>query len=428
VSEPSPDTPPPLSPRERRSALETRVLGLTKWLLYTIFAVLGWLVVSYLASILGIVLIALGIAYLLTPVCDWMVARGVRRGLAAALLLLGFLGILVGGITFAAPRIANEITSFANAVPGMIDNLAHWTADHLNLTLPADWKEYFQSPEFKKVVQEAAGPVQQIATVAVGSAFHLLATLVELLLVPVFAFYFLLDWHDIVERLKKIVPPRNRAHVFEIFRQVDDVVAGWVRGQATVTALLAVLYAIGFSIVGIHLAIPVGILVGVLTIIPFLGTFIGAAIVIGLTLLDWQGAGPLIGVGVVILLLHLLEAAVLTPKITGHKVGLSESAALFAVVAGGKLLGFVGVLLAVPLAATVAVLLRHAVRAYEHSEFFGQESDAEVPMPRAMKTILPDRKPTAPAADLADPDPDDDPTPVARDDAGDGTPSDQDPT
>ena len=88
-------------------------------------------------------------------------------------------------------------------------------------------------------------------------------------------------------------------------------------------------------------------------------------------------------------------------RVVGHKVGLSESAALFAVVAGGKLLGFVGVLLAVPIAATVAVLLRHAVRAYEHSEFFGQESDAAVSVTRAMKTILPDRRPTAPIADAA---------------------------
>jgi len=102
--------------------------------------------------------------------------------------------------------------------------------------------------------------------------------------------------------------------------------------------------------------------------------------------------------------LHLLEAAVLTPKIVGHKVGLSESAALFAVVAGGKLLGFVGILLAVPLAATIAVLLRHAVRYYEKSNFFGVEDDALVSVSPAMALVMPDEKPVGTRARSPDED------------------------
>ncbi len=381
---PVPD--PPRSDDEVR-----QILAMVRWLLYIVFAVIGWWVVSYLASVLSIVLIALGIAYLLTPVLDRVVARGVPRALGATALLVGFLGVVVAVIVILAPRIADEITHFVSDLPRMANNAVLWAGDHLGLEVPPDWQEkYLKGEEFKKFAQEIAGPLQQLMGTALGSAVSLVEVVGEALLIPIFAFYFLLDWHHIAGRVKKIIPPRNRGHVLEILVEVDDVVAGWVRGQATVTTILAVLYAIGFSIVGIHLAIPIGILVGVLTIIPFIGTFIGAAIVLLITLLDWQGFGPLLGVGIVILALHLLEAAVLTPKITGQKVGLSESAALLAVVAGGKLLGFVGVLLAVPIAATIAVLLRHAVRAYEHSDFFGQESDAHVAVTDAMKMILPD--------------------------------------
>ena len=139
----------------------------------------------------------------------------------------------------------------------------------------------------------------------------------------------------------------------EVAREIDRVVAGWVRGQAIVTTILAVLYAIGFTIVGMPLSLPIGLLVGALTVIPFVGTFVGAAIAALVTVADGGSMQTLGMVGGVILVLHLLEAGVLTPKIVGHRVGLSESGALFAVVAGGKLLGFVGVVLAVPIAATV---------------------------------------------------------------------------
>jgi hypothetical protein len=137
------------------------------------------------------------------------------------------------------------------------------------------------------------------------------------------------------------------------------------------------------------LSVPIGLLVGALTVIPFVGTFVGAGIAALVTIADGGGLDMLGKVGVVILVLHVLEAGVLTPKIVGHRVGLSETGALFAVVAGGKLLGFVGVVLAVPIAATCAVLVRFAIRYYEHTEFFGRESDADIVITPAMALIMP---------------------------------------
>lgn len=375
-----------------------------RWLLIAFFVVLAWLVISFLASVLAPILAALGIAYLLHPVLDRMTARGGSRALGAAVLLFGFIALVVGAIMFIAPLVADQLAEFAADLPRMLDNLNAWVKQHLGTELPADWKSYVTSEHLQVAT---SGPLRELATAALGGVFHVLAVLAEMLLVPVFSFYFLVDWPNMVRRIDHMIPPRRRREVREIMREIDAVVAGWVRGQAIVTTILAILYAIGFTIVGMPLSVPIGLLVGLLTVIPFVGTFVGASIAITVTLADGGSLETVGAVAIVILILHLLEAGVLTPKIVGHRVGLSETGALFAVVAGGKLLGFVGVVLAVPIAATTAVLVRYAVRYYEHTSFFGRESDADVVITPAMALIMPGVVPGARI--VADPEPEPEP-------------------
>jgi predicted PurR-regulated permease PerM len=360
------------------------VLSLVRWLLIIVFVVIGWWIVSKLAAILAPILAALGIAYLLDPVLEKLVARGMSRAMGATLLLVAFLGTVSGVLVLLVPVAIDQIQSFAADLPSMVDRLATWVEGRFDV----DVKSHLNAEELQAVMGDAAGPLEHLAKVALGGAFAVLGVLAEFLLVPVFAYYFLLDWPHISGRVIRMVPPRRRERVKDLLGEIDGVVSGWVRGQAIVTTILAILYALVFWIIGVPLAIPIGLLVGALTIIPFVGTFVGAGITAVVLLLDWQGGGMLGAVGATFVVLHLLEAAVLTPKIVGHKVGLSESAALFAVVAGGKLLGFVGILLAVPLAATIAVLLRHAVRYYETTDFFGDEADAVVPVTTAMQVVM----------------------------------------
>ncbi len=359
-----------------------------RWLLIFVFVALGWLTLSYLAKVLAPVLAALGIAYLLNPVLDRLVRSGLSRSAGAALLLVTFIGLIVGGIVLAIPAIAHQISDFVQDVPRYIANLDLWLHDHFGVELPDDWRQFLTKENLEKSMG-ASGAVQAIATAALGGVFALLAVVAEFLLVPVFAFYFLVDWPNLLKRVDHVVPPRKRREFRNVMRDIDGVVAGWVRGQAIVTTILAVLYAISFTIVGMPLSLPIGLLVGALTVIPFVGTFVGAAIAGLVTLADGASMQTLGMVGIVIIVLHVLEAGVLTPKIVGHRVGLSETGALFAVVAGGKLLGFVGVVLAVPIAATCAVLVRYAVRYYEHTEFFGRESDADVVITPGMALIMP---------------------------------------
>lgn len=358
-----------------------------RWALIIIFVVIGWIALSYIANVLVPVLAALGIAYLLNPVLERLVQAGMSRAVGAGVLVVSFLTLIVVGVSAAIPAIAHQLTDFAHDLPRMGTNLDLWLQDHFGLELPQDYKQYLNKENLERTL--GSGLVQRLATAALGGVFSLIAVIAELLLVPVFAYYFLIDWPNLLRRIEHMIPPRKRRGVRDVARNIDRVVAGWVRGQAIVTTILAALYAIGFTIVGMPLSVPIGLLVGALTVIPFIGTFVGAAIAGIVTVADGAGAQTLGLVAAVIIFLHVLEAGVLTPKIVGHRVGLSETGALFAVVAGGKLLGFVGVVLAVPLAATCAVLVRYAVRYYEHTEFFGRESDADIVITPSMALIMP---------------------------------------
>jgi predicted PurR-regulated permease PerM len=367
-----------------------QVLALVRWLLILIFIVMGYVVLSYLAGVLAPILAALGIAYLLNPVLDLMVRRmKISRAAGAGILLIAFIGLISTAITFATPRIASQITHFIDDLPRMVTNLSVWAEDRFGVEIPQEWREAVQSDHLQETLSAQSGPLGRIAQAALGGVVAVLAFLAELLLIPVFSFYFLVDWPNLLRRIEHMIPPRRRSEVREVAREVDRVVAGWVRGQAIVTSILAVLYAIGFSIVEMPLSVPIGLLVGALTVIPFVGTFVGAAIAGIVTLADGGSLQTLGLVAAVIVILHVVEAGFLTPKIVGHRVGLSESGALIAVIAGGKLLGFVGVVLAVPLAATFAVLVRYAVKYYEHTAFFGRESDADVVITPAMALIIP---------------------------------------
>ena len=376
-----------MKPEPKRSDLE-QVLVLLRWLLIIGFVVLGYIVLSYIAHVLAPILAALGIAYMLNPILDALTRRGFSRPLGAGLLLIAFVGLIVTAIMFAAPRISNQVAEFVSDIDKFALNVVTTVEDRFNLDLH-DWKEWIKSDEAMQQLKSAQGPLRELATAAALGLASVLGVLAEMLLVPVFAFYFLADWPNLLRRIDHMVPPRRRSTVRELARQIDGVISNWVRGQAIVTSILAVLYAIGFSIVGMPLSVPIGLLVGALTVIPFVGTAVGAGIAALVTLGTGAGTETLLLVGGVILVLHLLEAAVLTPKIVGHRVGLSESAALLAVVAGGKLLGFVGVVLAVPIAATVAVLIRYAIRYYETTSFFGRESDADVVITPSMALIMP---------------------------------------
>jgi predicted PurR-regulated permease PerM len=348
----------------------------THFLLHAVVYLVG-IVVLYkilqtLAPILFPVAAAGAIAYLLDPLVDRLEKRGVPRVAAVALILLGF-GILVTGVlVLLVPLVASDVKRFATEIPGLLVRASTWLKLQFGIELPGSWREALAegSVYLKKATLGAGKTLATQLGYAASGLLSFLGGLLELLLIPVFAFYFLLDWDRIVGHLRDLVPPRYRTGVVEVASEMDRVVSHWVRGQLIVVSILAVLYPIALWLVGIHLAVPVGVLAGILTFIPYVGTAVAFTIAALLALVGWHGPGPLIGVVVVFVVLHLLESLVLTPRLVGKRVGLGEAGALFAAIAGGELLGFVGVMLAIPIAAAVAVLVRRALRVYSHSDFF----------------------------------------------------------
>jgi predicted PurR-regulated permease PerM len=243
-----------------------------RWLLYLVFVVIGYFILRRLSSVLSPLLMAAGIAYLFDPVADALEARGIRRSMAVALLLLLFLSAMVGLGLILFPLLWTEIDRFATALPEMLEESRLWLENRLGLRLPAEWTGVLASKELGDMLSKALGPVASAAASALGGIFSLLGYLTELLLVPVFAFYFLVDWHRMLARVESLVPPRHRDEVGALARQIDSVVSSWLRGQFTVVAILALLYAGCFYAIGIQLAVSIGLLVGLLTIVPFLGT------------------------------------------------------------------------------------------------------------------------------------------------------------
>jgi len=339
-------------------------------LLVCVCIVVFYVILRRLGPVLFPVVAAAGVAYLLDGAVDALCEKGLSRVTVVSALLVLFLTVTGGVILIAIPIISEELAHLVTELPTMMARFSQWAEARFGIEVPASWSAYVSSGQFDEVMKGAAGPAAAITAAALGGILTVLGFLAELLLVPVFAFYFLVDWDHMVRKAHMLVPPRHRDLVADVVVEIDTAVSSWVRGQLIVTSTLGVCYALTFRLIGVPMGFTIGAIVGLLTVIPFLGTFVGAGLTFAVVLLNYSGPTVLIAVGVAFVVFHLLEAAVLTPKLVGKKVGLGEVGALFAVLAGGKLLGFTGVLLAVPLAASIAVLIRRTLTYYRESEFF----------------------------------------------------------
>jgi predicted PurR-regulated permease PerM len=248
--------------------------------------------------------------------------------------------------------------------------------------------------------QEAGGAAATVLGYLSRSGFALLGWIANLVLLPVLTFFFLRDWDVFVERVAALVPRDHAGTVSRLARESSDVLGGFLRGQLLVMLILGVLYAAGLWAIGLDLGILIGLIGGLLTFVPYLGP---ASVVVfgGLAALaqhgDWQ---HLVGVGVVFGVGQVIESYWLTPKLVGDRIGLHPVAVIFAVLAGGQLFGFLGMLLALPVAAVANVLLRYAHERYTHSRLYAGGHPvivADEDMAPAADPVAP--PPAAPAPD-----------------------------
>ena len=365
---PEPSTPPP-APEPEAPSIAIRP---GKWWLPVLFSV-GAVSIAYeLRDVLAPFALAFIVAYALDPLVDLLERIKLPRPLGA---LAVFTALTAGALTMAFHSVRYFRDEFAEAgakLPSEIEVLVKkldpvlWREFHFRL--PHNVKELVASygEDLKSHAPEALQYVSQALFGTLSYAF----VVVSLLIVPVFAFYLLIDFDRIVERGGKLIPRRWQKPLFETFGEIDRMVSGYVRGQLLAMIILSTLYALGLQWVGLRLAIPIGVLTGCLAFVPYVGFSTGLLVAVSMAVLDWHGASFVLQVIAVMLGVQVLDGLLITPRVVGRSVGLGPVEVLLAMTAAGTLFGFFGVLLAVPIGATTKIVIRRLVRAYKRSEFY----------------------------------------------------------
>lgn len=225
--------------------------------------------------------------------------------------------------------------------------------------------------------QQAGGAVKGIVGVISSSGVTLLAWIGNLVLIPVVTFYMLRDWDIMVARVHELIPRRYEAVVSQLARASDEVLGAFLRGQLMVMMALGGIYSVGLSIVGLELAVLIGMLAGVVSFVPYLGFIVGIVVAGVAAIMQFQELLPLLYVVIVFGIGQMIEGMLLTPLLVGEKIGLHPVAVIFAVLAGGQLFGFVGILLALPVAAVVMVVLRYTHERYVGSSLYAETESNE---------------------------------------------------
>lgn len=331
-----------------------------------------------LQPILAPFLAGMFLAYLGDPLVDRLEARKIRRTLGVLIVFTGFFTFFAILMLVVAPLIGGELGALIRDLPLYARWLQETTGPFMLETLgvdPFDIRMDDIGNRLRDNWQEAGGVVGAIFGYMTRSGMAFLTALGSLALTPVVAFYMMRDWNDIMAGARAMIPRRVEARVVGLARQCDEVLAAFLRGQLLIMFLLGCIYSTGLFLIGLELALLIGILAGLMSIVPYLGFIVGIAAALLTALFQFQDLMSLVYVALVFGFGQLLEGSVLTPWLVGDRIGLHPVAVIFAVLAGGQLFGFTGILLALPLAAVVMVFVRHLHRSYIASGYYNPEAD-----------------------------------------------------
>lgn len=343
-------------------------IALLLWLLYLLKPV----VIPFIGAFL--------IAYLFSPLVDRLTKIGLPRWLSIGIVFIGIGVLLVLAIWYVIPLVWQQLVYARDSIPAGI----HW----INATfLP--WVSHtfnvermeIDTDQMSTVVMQyiqtnySADSIQSMALRLAQSGLNFIQIGGTIVLIPIIAFYFLLDWKRMLHSMHRLIPKPYEPSTMRIVHECHNVLGAFVKGQFLVMLLLGVVYAVGLQLIGLEVGLIIGMIAGLASIIPYLGFAVGIISAIIATLfqfgIDWM---QLLLVGVVFMIGQAVEGYILQPFLLGDKIGLSPVAVVFAVLAGAQLAGFLGMLIALPVAAVIVVLLRHARDAYEHSQMYGAKA------------------------------------------------------
>jgi len=314
----------------------------------------------------------MAIAYFLDPACDWLERHRLSRTVATSIVTLVFAIVLVLALLLIVPLLADQLTQFLSTLPDLIKR-----ADAKLLPYYATLQQRFGLPDLAELgalardrMGAALSWIGQTLGDLVRSGMAIANLLSLIFITPVVTFYLLRDWDRVVAKVDALLPRDHAAVIRAQVREINRTLAGFARGQASVCLVLAAYYATGLAVIGLPFGLVVGIAAGLLTFIPYLGSLSGFAIGMAIALVNFDGWSGPIEVAIVFAIGQVLEGNVLTPKLVGDRVGLHPVWVIFALLAGGTLFGFLGLLLAVPTAAAIGVLVRFAAARYLDSPLY----------------------------------------------------------
>lgn len=336
---------------------------------FLILALLLWLLNDVLLPfIAGMVL-----AYLLDPAVRRLQKWGLNRTIASVLIVFAMIILLVVGLILLVPAITSQIGAFTQHLPQYIDRLqelAHqqsegWLGQFIGERLPDAQKS------LSGVASSATGWVAGLLGSLWSGGKALFSLLSLIVITPIVAFYLLIDWERMIAKVDSWIPLQHKETVRGLAREMDAAIAGFVRGQAIVCLVLGIIYSVGLIAIGVNFGLLIGMTAGIISFAPYIGTIVGFILAVGVAVAqfwpDWTV--PAMAVGI-FMFGQFIEGNFLQPLLVGKEIGLHPVWLMFALIAFGVLFGFVGLLIAVPVAAAIGVLVRFMLKQYLASPFY----------------------------------------------------------
>lgn len=325
--------------------------------------VLWWLGDVIMPFVLGGAL-----AYVLDPLADRLERWGLSRTMAVVAIMLTALLIVVMLFLLVIPLLVEQATALINTTPQMFQELQGWLTQKFPQVMDEDSTIRQQLLALGQTIQSKGG---DLLNSLLSSALSLINVVVLVIIVPVVTFYLLLDWDRMIARIDELLPRDHADEIRKLAVEMDRTLASFIRGQGTVCLILGTYYALGLGLVGLNFGLVLGFIAGMVSFIPYVGALIGGALALGLALFQFWGQWPWIAaVGVIFAIGQMVEGNFLTPKLVGESVGLHPVWLLFALSVFGAVFGFVGLLVAVPMAAMIGVVIRFALGRYKEGRLY----------------------------------------------------------
>ncbi len=374
---PPPETrPPPSEPRPwlaEPPALPGRATRNQRVALIVGLLVVAWLALQLFASVLAPFVAAAGIAYVLDPPTTKLTQFGLPRGLAALVMIIVLLAGVLLFVLLLYPLILQQIGLLIGRIPQYVQLLQRWASEVIS-DLQQNFGSDVVNDKLRDLVSSQAGSMLSVIasslTSVTSAGFAIFNVLTLAVVTPVVGFYLLRDWQKVIAMVDSWLPHRYADVIRAQAREVDRILSAWVRGQALCCILLALYYALALTVAGLDLGLIVGIAAGMLSFIPYVGSITGGVTALGLAMAQFPAWRGVIVIGCVLIIGQTLEGYVIYPRFLGDRVELPAVWVIFALFAGGAAFGFLGVMLAVPVAATIGVLCRFWLRRYLNSPLY----------------------------------------------------------